>query len=135
TSGLRPDEDLARDLEAEGFKNPLIFRTCANRWLERQTDLTANGNGMSNDNLLEPPPNLPQGEQFADLFKWLELGLTRLEVEAIKARGVTQMLKHLEQALSEASPPDLTEAAAKTKAAWMRILTEESGSMTEVLLD
>jgi hypothetical protein len=135
TSGLRPDEDLTRDLEAEGFKNPLIFRTCANRWLERQTDLTANGNGMSNDSVLEPPPNLPQGEQFADLFKWLEMGLTRLEVEAIKARGVTQMLKHLEQALSEASPPDLTEAAAKTKAAWVRILTEEAGSMTEVLLD
>ena len=26
-SGLRPDEDLLHDLTAEGFKNPLIFRT------------------------------------------------------------------------------------------------------------
>src|SRR5205807_8175033 len=28
-SGLRPDEDLLRDLKAQGFENPLLFRTCA----------------------------------------------------------------------------------------------------------
>lgn len=27
-AGLRPDEDLLRDLKAEGFEKPLIFRTC-----------------------------------------------------------------------------------------------------------
>ena len=30
-SGLRPDEDLLRDLKSEGFENPLLFRTCARR--------------------------------------------------------------------------------------------------------
>ena len=29
--GLRPDEDLLRDLQSEGFENPLLFRTCARR--------------------------------------------------------------------------------------------------------
>jgi hypothetical protein len=135
TSGLRPDEDLARDLQAVGFKNPLIFRTCANRWLDSQVDATAGSNGAAEGRLPPPPPDLPAGEQFAELSHWLEMGLTRLEVEAIKARGVSQMLKHLEQALTEASPPDLSESAAKTKAAWVGILTEESNSMTEVLLD
>jgi hypothetical protein len=33
-SGLRPDEDLLSDLTAEGFKNPVIFRTCAQKWVE-----------------------------------------------------------------------------------------------------
>jgi hypothetical protein len=135
TSGLRPDEDLERDLQAEGFKNPLIFRTCAHRWLERLAEQAVDGNGTADCGPLQPPTNLPEGEQFPDLFNWLEMGLTRLEVEAIKARGVTQMLKHLEQALTDAAPPDLTETAAKTKGAWVRILTDEANNMTEVLLD
>src|SRR6202044_186795 len=33
-SGLRPDEDLLHDLTAEGFQNPLIFRTCAQKWVD-----------------------------------------------------------------------------------------------------
>ena len=33
-SGLRPDEDLLRDLKAEGFENPLLFRTCAQAWID-----------------------------------------------------------------------------------------------------
>ena len=28
-SGVRPDQDLLRDLQKEGFQNPLLFRTCA----------------------------------------------------------------------------------------------------------
>src|SRR5262249_16343405 len=35
-SGLRPDEDMLRDLKAEGFENPLLFRTCAQSWVEYQ---------------------------------------------------------------------------------------------------
>jgi len=31
TSGVRPDEDLLRDLKNEGFDNPLLFRTCAQK--------------------------------------------------------------------------------------------------------
>jgi len=34
-SGLRPDDDLLLDLEAEGFKDPLLFRTCAQLWVDR----------------------------------------------------------------------------------------------------
>ena len=41
------------------------------------------------------------------------MGLTRLEIEAIKARGVGQLLQQLEEALQSASPPDLTDAAAR----------------------
>src|SRR5205807_1279473 len=52
TSGLRPDQDLLRDLEAEGFQNPLLFRTCA----QIQVDRTA-GNGSATP---------PDGEQFPE---------------------------------------------------------------------
>ncbi len=118
SSGLRPDEDLLRDLRDEGFENPLLFRTCAQRWIE------ANGQ----------PLDLPEGEQFAELEHWLELGLTRLEIEAIKARGVSQLLQHLDQALEAAKPPDLTEAARRSEKAWETSLEKEAQTTADVLL-
>jgi hypothetical protein len=125
-AGLRPDEDLLQDLQAEGFKNPLLFRTCAQRWVDWR-----NANGEAS----RGPPELPEGEQFADLVRWLELGLTRLEVEAIKARGVSQLLHQLQRALEGACPPDLTDVAARVRAAWMGILAEEGKASAEVLLN
>jgi hypothetical protein len=121
-SGLRPDEDLLRDLESEGFQSPLLFRTCAQLWID----------GASNNG---EPPNLPEGEQFRDLTHWLEMGLTRLEIEAIKARGVSQLLQHMQQALDAVSPPDLTETAERTRAAWIAPLAEEAAATSDVLLD
>jgi energy-coupling factor transporter ATP-binding protein EcfA2 len=120
-SGLRPDEDLLQDLEHEGFQNPLLFRTCAQLWVDR-----AEGDGA-----VEPP----EGEQFQELSHWLEMGLTRLEVEAIKARGVSQLLQHLQQALTAACPPDLTAVAERTAAAWQRLVDEEATATAEVLLN
>ena len=32
--GVRPDQDLLRDLQAEGFQDPLLFRTCAQYWVD-----------------------------------------------------------------------------------------------------
>src|SRR5438270_4094161 len=81
-TGLRPDEDLLRDLKAEGFANPVLFRTTAQLWLDAAKDAPA-ANGV-----VPKPPGLPEGEQFGLLRHWLELGLTRLEIEAVKARGV-----------------------------------------------
>jgi energy-coupling factor transporter ATP-binding protein EcfA2 len=123
TGGVRPDDDLLRDLQSEGFENPLLFRTTAQAWVDR-----LNGNGQ------EPGP-LPEGEQFQDLVRWLEAGLTRLEIEAIKARGISQLLRQLQQALGSACPPDLSVSAGQTRAAWERILVEEAASTTEVLLN
>ncbi len=122
-SGLRPDDDLLRDLQAEGFQAPLLFRTCAQLWVDR-----ASGNG-------EVPADLPEGEQFRDLVQWLEMGLTRLEIEAIKARGVSQLLQHMQQALSAASPPDLGAIAERTRAAWIAPLAEEAAATSDVLLN
>src|SRR4051812_22739048 len=34
-SGKRPDEDWLHDLEGEGFQSPLLFRTCAQHWVDR----------------------------------------------------------------------------------------------------
>jgi len=120
-AGLRPDEDLLQDLRDEGFGDPLLFRTCARCWADR-----AGGNGA-----VEPP----EGEQFADLVRWLELGLSRLEIEAIKARGIGQLLDHLHKALDTACPPDLAEVAARTQAAWEGLLNDEAGATAEVLLN
>jgi hypothetical protein len=181
-TGLRPDEDLLRDLTSEGFTDPVIFRTCAQKWVDlarmnappeaipatsssapsavpvaaatvatpvaHDSDRAA-GDGTAGvvpheptptDNTashekLTRPPGLPEGEQFEELSKWLELGLTKLEVEAIKARGVTQMLGQLQGVLGDASPPDLTEAAVKTSAAWARHLADETTATTDVLLN
>jgi hypothetical protein len=121
-SGLRPDEDLLHDLQEEGFQNPLLFRTNAQAWVDR-----AGRNG-------DAPP-LPEGEQFPELVRWLEMGLTRLEIEAIKARGVSQLLHQLQSALQAACPPDLTDVAARTRAVWERILAEEARANAEVLLN
>ena len=122
-AGLRPDEDLQRDLKAEGFENPLLFRTCAQHWVDHP--LAAN-NGV--------PPDL-EGEQFPDLVRWLETGLTRMEVEAIKARGVGQLLKHLEEAFESICPPDLTEAAERVRVSWSRLLGDEAEADAAVLLN
>src|SRR5438105_3022765 len=105
--GVRPDEDLLRDLTAEGFENPLLFRTAAQYWI---------------DGASKSAP--PAGEQFRDLVHWLELGLSRLEIEAVKARGVGQLLQQCDQALAAVCPPDVSEAAAKTAAAWEPILDD-----------
>ncbi len=120
-SGRRPDEDLLMSLEREGFHAPLLFRTCAQRWVDHPA-----GNG---------PPDLPQGEQFRDLTGWLERGLTRLEIEAIKARGVSQLLAHTREALAEAAPPDLSAAVESARAAWAKPLAEEAAATSDVLVN
>ncbi|HTK74698.1 MAG TPA: GTPase domain-containing protein [Gemmataceae bacterium] len=120
-SGKRPDEDLLRDLADEGFQSPLLFRTAAQYWIDR-----------SQTNGEAPPP--PDGEQFQELMHWLELGLTRLEIEAVKARGVGQLLAQCDQALAEACPPELGTAAEQTRAAWEAVLNDEADAFAEVLL-
>jgi hypothetical protein len=121
SAGVRPDEDLLRDLTAEGFQRPLLFRTAAQYWLDR-----ANQNGQA------PPP--PEGEQFRDLAHWLELGLTRIEIEAVKARGVGQLLVQCGEALRSASPPDLADAAEHTCETWKKVLAEEADTFGDILL-
>jgi hypothetical protein len=123
TSGARPDQDLIEDLKKEGFDKPLVFRTCAQYWVNRHQ-----GNGRADG-------ELPEGEQFEELVRWLELGLTRMEIEAIKARGVTQLLHQLEKAFRNAAPPDLTESAARTREVWLKLLAEEAAADAEVLLN
>ncbi len=118
-AGLRPDEDLLRDLKAEGFENPRLFRTCAQNWVD--------SGGAT-------PDTLPPGEQFADLRNWLELGLTRLEIEAVKARGVGQLLDHAVRAIDAVRPPDLRMEASKVQEAWEGVLAEESAAQSEVLV-
>ncbi len=120
-AGLRPDEDLLRDLKEEGFDNPRLFRTNAQRWVEAE----AAG---------RPPDDLPPGEQFADLRNWLERGLTRLEIEAVKARGVSQLLAQAEHAVSAVRPPDLSAEAEKVRAAWDRVLEQEAEDQADVLV-
>jgi hypothetical protein len=120
TSGLRPDDDLLRDLKAEGFEHPQLFRTVAHAWADA-------GPG-------EIPTDLPAGEQFRGLRDWLELGMTRLEIEAVKARGVGQLLTQLEHGLELARPADLTAEADRTRSAWEGILGDEAATSGEVLV-
>jgi energy-coupling factor transporter ATP-binding protein EcfA2 len=124
--GTRPDEDLLQDLQEEGFQNPLLFRTCAQHWVDNPWQ--KNGEAPR----VEPPV---EGEQFLDLVRWLEEGLNRMEIEAIKARGVSQLLHQLQQALEAACPPDLSKTAEQTQAVWKKILAEEAHANASVLLN
>jgi energy-coupling factor transporter ATP-binding protein EcfA2 len=130
-SGLRPDEDLLRDLRSEGFENPQLFRTMAQSWLDA---VAGHANLPIGTNERPPPKDLVEGEQFAELLHWLEMGLTRLEIEAVKARGVGQLLTQISGSLQQVRPPDLAAEAARTQAAWQRILHEESIVYGDVLL-
>jgi GTP-binding protein EngB required for normal cell division len=123
-AGLRPDEDLQRDLRDEGFASPLLFRTCAQHWVDHPL---AEGNGA-----VLPPV---EGEQFADLVRWLEMGLTQLEVEAIKARGVSQLLAQLEETMEAVAPPDLSAPAERIRPAWSRQLGDEAEAAAGILLN
>jgi hypothetical protein len=125
-SGLPPDEDLLKDLENQGFRSPLLFRTCAQYWVDHpwHSDGTPAPNGT-------PPV---EGEQFLDLVRWLEQGLNRLEIEAIKARGVSQLLRQLQDALEAVLPPDLTQVAEKVHGAWQKVLADEAHTCAAVLL-
>jgi hypothetical protein len=150
--GLRPDQDLLQDLKAEGFKNPLLFRTHAQFWVDKAAGtLEPEGNG-------EPVPAVPEGplepgavitatpravitatppeeEQFAELTHWLEMGLSRLEIEAIKARGVSQLLAQLQKMLEIACPPDLIDVAERTRTTWERLLADEATAGAAILLN
>jgi hypothetical protein len=121
-AGLRPDEDLLRDLKAEGFSNPKLFRTTAQLWI----DAEKSGKAV--------PDHLPPGEQFRELRDWLEQGLTRLEIEAVKARGVSQLIAQAQQAVERIKPPDLGPAAARTRTVWEDRLEGEAEEQAEVLL-
>ena len=129
-AGLQPDEDLLRDLKAESFEEPKLFRTMAQTWL----DFRMSGSGDRVAGNPTSPENLPAGEQFAELLEWLELGLTRLEIEAVKARGISQLLTGIVKGIDEVRPPDLTAEAGRTRSAWERILREEAEVYGDVLL-
>jgi energy-coupling factor transporter ATP-binding protein EcfA2 len=125
--GIRPDEDLLNDLKAEGFQNPLLFRTTAQLWLDAAKN--HNGNGLP-----PKPADLPEGEQFGLLRNWLELGLTRLEIEAVKARGVGQLLTQLQRSGESLRPPDLGAESERVKSAWEKTLAEEAEVQSDVLV-
>jgi energy-coupling factor transporter ATP-binding protein EcfA2 len=122
-SGLRPDDDWLRDLRQHGFANPLLFRTMAQSWLDQ---LQAGHR--------EPPADLVEGEEFAKLRDWLELGLTRLEIEAVKAKGVEQLLTQLSQTLTQVAPPDLVEAAQLTRQRWEPMLAAEANDYSQAIV-
>lgn len=124
--GVRPDEDLLRDLKREGFDEPLLFRTTAQLWLDAAV--------RSGQWPPPPPPDLPEGDQFPLLRNWLELGLSRLEIEAVKARGVEQLLAALIRALDAVRPPELSQAAETVAQTWKRTLAEEADDQAEVLV-
>jgi hypothetical protein len=109
-------------------------------WLgEQDRDIAdSEKNGVAEKRATEPEvrlPDLPDGEQFRDLQHWLEAGLTRLEIEAIKARGVGQLLNQMSHVLAEACPPELTEVAARVRSAWEKPIAEEAAATADVLLD
>lgn len=121
-SGVRPDEDLLKDLKNEGFENPRLFRTTAQLWVDAKKADRAE------------PPDLPPGEQFQELVQWLEAGLTRLEIEAVKARGVGQLITSTEAVIEGVKPPDLSVQAAKVRTAWEDVLTTEADAQADVLV-
>jgi hypothetical protein len=145
--GLRPDQDLLQDLKAEGFQNPLLFRTNAQFWVDRAAEREgvkgwvtngakeADGQVGGGEAGQSAAPQPPDGEQYKELTHWLEMGLSRLEIEAVKARGVSQLLNQLQKTLETVCPPDLTEVAARTRVCWSRLLGDEAAANAAILLN
>jgi hypothetical protein len=104
-----------------------LFRTTAQLWLDAAK--AHGGTGIP-----PKPADLPEGEQFGLLRNWLELGLTRLEIEAVKARGVGQLLAQLTRVTEGIRPPDLSAEAERVKAAWKKTLAEEADVQADVLV-
>jgi len=121
-AGIRPDEDLLNDLKSEGFENPKLFRTTAQLWIDAEKAG------------LEEPQDRPPGEQFPELRQWLELGLTRMEIEAVKARGVGQLISNAQHVIETIKPPDLAVQAGKVRTAWEGTLAAEAEQQAEVLV-
>jgi energy-coupling factor transporter ATP-binding protein EcfA2 len=116
--GVRPDEDWLADLRRAGIHEPRLFRTCAQLWA------AAPGS----------EPSLPEGEQFRELVSWLEDHLTEREIEAIKAKGVSQLLDRLEGALERLRPKDLDAAAEHIRRKWKTILQQEAAARANLFL-
>jgi hypothetical protein len=123
-SGRKPDDDLLDDLRGQGFENPLIFRTCAQHWVDHPLHPETSE--------VSPPV---AGEQFRDLVRWLEAGLNRLEIEAIKARGVSQLLEQLQQAMESQRPPDISRAVQRVVPVWDQLFVQEAEAATATLLN
>lgn len=121
--GVRPDQDLLRDLQVEGFAQPRLFRTAAHLWVKAQ---------QAGQSL--PPPDLPPQEQFLELRRWIEWGLTRREIEAIKARGIEQLLDALTQSLQSLMPADLQPLLPRLRHAWENLLAEQAQQQSASLL-
>src|SRR5205823_12717163 len=64
----------------------------------------------------------------------LELGLRRVEIEAVKAGGVGQLLTQITRIAQGVRPPDLMNEAEKVKAAWEKTLAEEADVQADVLV-
>lgn len=125
-SGRKPDDDLLDDLKGQGFENPLIFRTCAQFWVDQASEVSRTSE------VLRPPV---EGEQFLELLRWLEQGLNRLEIEAIKARGVSQLLAQLQQAMEALRPPDVAPLVERVADAWERMTSEEAEAAASTLIN
>jgi energy-coupling factor transporter ATP-binding protein EcfA2 len=121
--GFRPDQDLLRDLQVEGFSQPRLFRTAAHRWVQAQQA----GQPL-------PPPDLPPQEQFLELRRWIEWGLTRREIEAIKARGIEQLLDALTHTLHSLMPADLEPLLPRLQREWENLLAEQAQQQSASLL-
>lgn len=115
TTGLRPDMDLLRDLNAAGFTDPLLFRVCAHQWLNNKQ-------------------TLPEGEQFPALRAWLENGLNKREMEAIRTKGIEQLLVQVDSVLNKALPVDVEQTALETESAWHGIVKQEVSQQIDVIL-
>jgi energy-coupling factor transporter ATP-binding protein EcfA2 len=121
-AGARPDEDWKRDLVASGFEHPLLFRTCAQHWVDHPYPEGTN-----------PTPAVPE-ETFLDLVRWLEQGISRIEIEAIKGRGVGRLLDDLGVTIEAVAPPDLTAPAAACDPAWRGTIHRDVDDSVALLL-
>ncbi len=102
------------------FKIRFCFER-AQHWVDQGKLSTSNG--------------IPDGEQYQDLVRWLEMGLSRMEIEAIKARGISQLLAHTQDALAAACPPDLSDAGQRVREGWTKSLDAEASMNANILLN
>ena len=119
-TGSVPDQDFRKSLSEAGFREPLLFRTCASHHVQQQT--------------VDGPPAEPIDDDFPLLQSWLASGLSVQAIRDIKSLGIAGSLDTLVAALEPALPPDWQPKTKALKEHWRQALRHSIADHAKLLV-
>ncbi|MCS7160907.1 MAG: dynamin family protein [Gemmatales bacterium] len=105
-TGKPPDQDWLEDLNREGYDQPLLFRTSARYWMEKRN------------------AELPSGDQFLHLRRWLEAELGEKELLVIRQTNLEGLVKDLKD-LAMALADSVNVSPEEVWSAWQNVMERD----------